>query len=563
MHALPLPFEREPDSAPASPSREPRRARALAIEWAPLAAATALGLALRASFVLPADFPLGDGGLFLTMVEAVREHGYALPREVAYNGLAIPFAYPPLGFYAGALWADLGGAGAIGALRWVPLLASAATVAAFALLARDLLHSRLAQVVATFAYALLPGAYVWMILGGGLTRSFGLLFALLAVRAVLRAFTRPQRRYVALAAWWSALAVLSHLEAALLVAHSAGLFWLLFGRSRATLWRALAIGAGVLALTAPWSALVVARHGLEPLRAAADTGGEPLVGVAALLLSLGSSGAAPVVWPLALLGVLACWVDRKLFAPLWLVAIFALNLRSADNYGAAPIALLAGIGTADVLLPALQPARLHASAHAFGRRLPRLAVAVPGRFQAGVLVLLLLFALGASVQLGALRAQALTPQQRDALVAVSTTTPPDARVLALATTGDGARRWGWTRDALGEWFPVLAQRRAVVTPQGQEWLGTHGRAVAAYRDVHRCVHQDIACVETQAARHGVTFDHVLLPRLPSDAAASALGTRPPICCPELEAALASDPRYERVFDLAGGTLFRRREAFAP
>src|SRR5581483_7862715 len=80
-----------------------------------------LGLALRGMPVLANDFPLNDGGLFSVMIEAVRGARYGLPWSVTYNGLEIPFAYPPLGFVLGALLADLTHTSGIAVLRWLPL----------------------------------------------------------------------------------------------------------------------------------------------------------------------------------------------------------------------------------------------------------------------------------------------------------------------------------------------------------------------------------------------------------------------------------------------------------
>ena len=61
------------------------------------------GTFVRVMPVLQAGFPLNDGGLFYTMTSDLQKAGYALPAVTTYNGLGIPYAYPPLPFYLAAL----------------------------------------------------------------------------------------------------------------------------------------------------------------------------------------------------------------------------------------------------------------------------------------------------------------------------------------------------------------------------------------------------------------------------------------------------------------------------
>lgn len=58
-----------------------------------------------------AKFPINDGGLFYVMIRAIQANGFRLPDYVHYNGLSIPFVYPPLGLYVGAGISSLLGIG--------------------------------------------------------------------------------------------------------------------------------------------------------------------------------------------------------------------------------------------------------------------------------------------------------------------------------------------------------------------------------------------------------------------------------------------------------------------
>ena len=204
------------------------RAYALAI-----AGAVALGFLVRAGFVLGSGFPLNDGGLFYQMVRDLQHAHYAIPDTTTYNGDSLPFVYPPLGLYLAAMLNDVTGMGLATVFRVVPLVASTLTIGAFFLLARDMLKSRVAVIAAVFVFAVVPRSFLWLIMGGGVTRSFGLLFALLTMHAAHAMYTRADRRYAALAALFAALAFLCHIEMAWFAAFSSGLFFLAYGRNRA------------------------------------------------------------------------------------------------------------------------------------------------------------------------------------------------------------------------------------------------------------------------------------------------------------------------------------------
>src|SRR4051794_14912665 len=141
----------------------------------------ALGAVLRLGPALRADFPLNDGGMFLRMVEEVQQARYMLPVFTSYNGMHIPFAYPPLGFYLAAGGSDALGVAPIDVLRVLPAVLTTLALSVFAIAARSVLRSSVGAATATLAFAIAPCAYEWMIMGGGLTRSVGMLSAVLAL----------------------------------------------------------------------------------------------------------------------------------------------------------------------------------------------------------------------------------------------------------------------------------------------------------------------------------------------------------------------------------------------
>ena len=131
-------------------------------------------------------FPLNDGGLFVVMIRDILADGFRLPIGTSYNAAGIPFAYPPLALYLAAVLVKITALPMPELLRWLPLIANLGTVAAFAALARSLAPERGSATAAALLFPTLPFSIEWLVTGGGLTRSFGMLFLTLAVLAAHR-----------------------------------------------------------------------------------------------------------------------------------------------------------------------------------------------------------------------------------------------------------------------------------------------------------------------------------------------------------------------------------------
>ena len=562
MHETPTQArtELETTTGALSPAEEPRLFRLA------LVGALLLGLAVRAYHVLSYDFPLNDGGLFYMMAGELRDAGYRLPAQTDYNGIGAPFAYPPFGLYVAALLADVTPLALIDLFRLLPLLVSVATVAAFGLLAGAMLRSTVAVVAAVVAFALVPRSFIWLLMGGGVTRAFGILFALLALHQVYLLYTRRSARYEAPAAVFAALTVLSHLETAWFLAYSIVLFFLAFGRHRQGLLSSAAIALGTALLTAPWWGSVLAEHGLSPFVAASHTNDSILSDAGKrryLLFSLlrfvfTGEALFPIIGTIALLGVLVCVLTRRPFLPLWWAVIILLSGRSYPTLTMVPLALLAGIGVAEVLLPLASRlvgregslASPVADAPPAGASPPvdtKLLQTVPLlALFVGLLCYATFSALTKHRSLGgeAVALVGLSADERAAMRWVARELPPDSRVLVV-TGGQ------WWTDKTAEWFPVLARRHSIATVQGTEWLpgGAYRHREWVYELAQRCAERDTACLDEWQSETGWTFTHVYVAQAGSD-----------VCCRSLRAALAAHAGYDRVYDGLGAAIFVRRDA---
>jgi hypothetical protein len=507
-----------------------------------LLAAIALGIGVRAYHVLSADFPLNDGGLFYAMTRDLQAAHYHLPAFTSYNDAAIPFGYSPLGFYLAGLLDDWTPLTLVDAFRWLPLVASCLIVVVFAELARTLLRSRTAAVVAVLAFSVLPRSYIWLLMGGGVTRSLGFLFGLLTLRLLYALYTERRWRYLPLVSLTAALTAMSHLGTAPFVAFSGVLFLIAYGRHRQALLATAAAALGALVLSAPWWLTVIRAHGLGPFLAAGATGGTifralSLHETVLTLAQLGLGTAESVLAVIGMLGALGFFYSlamRDWLLPAWWIAIVTLDARQGSTFSTVPIALLAGVAVARLLLPALRGLPLTTLRRSPGRA---------GWSAEAVLGVFLVFAvLSAFVRTpipgGMTDMGALTPAELQAMRWAGERTPAGARFLIVAGTP-------WEIDRTSEWLPALAHRRSVATVQGYEWrpIGEFARKKREYNDLQGCAGWVSQCLKDWAAATGQAYTYVYLPKSPDRS-----------CCGVLRWSLERDPDYRLVYDGPGATV---------
>ncbi|MBV9544043.1 MAG: hypothetical protein JOY61_06670, partial [Chloroflexi bacterium] len=74
----------------------------------------------------------------------------------------------------------------------------------------------------------------------------------------------------------------------------------------------------------------------------------------------------------------------------------------------------------------------------------------------------------------------------------------------------------WEQDMAGEWFPVLANRPSVLTPQGSEWLGArlYARKICLFQNIRDVAgwQNGIADLEAWASERGVTYTDLYVSR---------------------------------------------------
>ena len=472
-------------------------------EWAGLIVYTAilLGAFLRFNPPLVSGFPVGDGGMFAVMLDDLKATRYLLPEFTTYNHANIPYAYPPLGFYAGRIVADLLGLTAVQALRWVPAFFASLSIPAFYLLASRLLKNKYYAAVSTLFFALMPRSLSWFVSGGGLTRSPGQFFMLLTLAFVVRLYKENRRSDIYWGGLFAGLTIMSHPEAAVHMIASVILLWIMLGHSRATFINLVGVGLVALIVTVPWWGTVIHYHGIAPFLNASQTGQKTLAVLNLVSFDFTEEVFATLIAVLGLLGLAHRLIHREYLLPIWLAVPFLVEGRSAVLPAAIPLAMLAGIGFVDVVLLALLPGA--------GKELDESGQL--SRVEFGIFIYLLLFLVFSTYQFGLqLAARTLSLPDQQAMNWVRQNTAADSRFLVL--TGTNAV----TCDLVLEWFPAIANRPSIYTVQGTEW--TKGANFAAYVEstyaAQKCLsNSDLPCLDSVMNRSN--YDYMYVSKIPS------------------------------------------------
>ncbi|NDJ62804.1 MAG: hypothetical protein GYB67_16905 [Chloroflexi bacterium] len=456
--------------------------------------------------LIDASVPFTLGGLYVEFAQQIAANAYRLPATIPfYTDGGLPFAYPPLVFYAIAVLIHALGVDPFTVVVFLPPLIAILTLPSFVILTRQLELSRPTQIVALAGFALLPSAFAEPITSDGLVEAFGLLALIWVLIAAARAYRSDSwRTALILAGLWGVGALISPglaygLIPLMIVVGAADVI-----RAQDRGWvlrRWLVIGAVALIVAAPYWLAVITTHGPGVFTATLinEQGGlstsllrplAPLVGVsnpAALPTTTFWSG---VVWN----GLIYLGLIYALFTRRWLFAltyvIFSAIPREGSWMVTVPAAVLAALALTRGLIPLINGwARDHL--HRRARRL----------LSAGVALLLAANIVGsAALTLDGMRARAQIRPAHVALmqqIAASDTIPAAARFIVVDI------------EPVIEWFPQLARRTTLNVRFGAEWRPDEQARINALNGrIGGC--RDLDCVFQAAHDLAYAYDPLYL-----------------------------------------------------
>jgi len=491
-----------------------------------LVAGFGAGIGIRAFYAFRSSFPVNDGGLFYDMARDLQDANFGIPAFTRYNGGEIPFVYPPLSIYLAALGDTLTPIPLEELFSILPFAGAVFALWAFFRLASALFPTdRWTVAAATAAFGLAPRSFIWLVMGGGLPRGFGLALALLATREAYLLTTGPfNRRRVVTCGILAGLTALTHLETAAFLAFTLLLVTLL--RPATGIRRLSMAGVVAIVLCAPWFLTMVTVHGLSPFFAGMHEGGRL---VRDGTISFGwvesfvrnpvhtSEPYFPIIGALGVVGALYALVRGDWLVPVWWMATGILGMRAFPTYVTVATCLMAGYTVGQLLVPEL--ARRFGNAPGGRQLLAATAVAF------GVFWITATGSVSYNRGEAGVFLESLPASDQAAMKWVSLRTDEDATFAVVPADI-------WPADYPSEWFPALADRESLTTPQGYEWVpGAFNDRVAIHDELLACASQDAACLET--ALSGLGIDYIYIPAP---------------CCTTLKASIRLSQDYQVHFD---------------
>lgn len=454
-----------------------------------LLAAILFGGAFRILPAWQAGFPINDGGMFYTMIVDLQANHFIAPAYTTYNQVSIPFVYPPLGFYLAGAISSLLKISPVMVLQWLPGILNTCTIPAFYFFAREITGNKLQAGITSLIYAATPHLTSWLSMGGGLTRSLGMLFMLLTLGYTHRVFTRDNHRDMLGVVIFGALTVLSHTEAPVYAVAIAMYIWLIKSRSRKGFFKGIIIAAGIFILAAPWYWRAISIHGFGPLLSISQSGNHSL-GAIFKLINIQILTEEPflgLLGSLGILGIAMLVANKNFFIPVMLPVIYLTQPRSAHIMANLPLALAAGYFIVEILLPSIQMGMSR------------------GKWAGGFLAVLAVYLFGNSIYYElSLATRHLSQQDRFAMEWVERNTSQKSSFLVISGNQNAFC------DPITEWFPSIAMRKSVTTIQGSEWLAGEkfGDRSQGVQQLQACLDNGLECLTTKASQLGVTFDHI-------------------------------------------------------
>ena len=502
-----------------------------------LSFAILLGGYARLWQVLPSTFPLNDGGMFYQMTKEIIQNHYKLPFFTHYNGLEIPFVYPPLPFFLIGFFSHIFRIDLLDAFRIFPAIISTFSIPAMFFLTKEITGNKTITALSTIVFSLMPASFNWLIMGGGISRSLGFVFSLLTIQQTWKLYKKKRYKYVINVAILSSLTVLSHPEAIIHTIAGVVVLFLFWGRSRKGILFSGLVLSLVILFTSPWWLINLERHGLAPFLAAGRTGWHQLDAIFKLwVFNFSDEINLRITGVLALIGLFLLLAKREYFLPLWLIVTYFLEPRSAPLYITPILAMLAAytINELFLIFNNLENPTKNKSYTSWAENL------FQGKTVKVVFTLFLSYWVFSAyaIPVYILRNTTLGRNDLTTFRWIEENIPAGSRFAVLT-------RFKPLTDPVSEWFPALTGMVSVNTPQGLEWIGNvdFNHFLLSSMELQNCFEQQRECLETWQRKNNVEFEYIYVRKTSKKRSGEEYAIQSP-----LEMSLIASNSYHLIYD---------------
>ncbi len=449
---------------------------------------------------ISAGFPINDGGMFYKMTQVIQQNGFRVPAYFVYNGQNIPYAYPPLAFFITAGINYLLGIPLLDIFQFLPAIILVGTIPVFYGLANAFLGDKLQAGIATLLFALTPRSITWFIMGGGITRSMGLLFLMLAVKYLYLIYRTPSSKNLNFSIIFCVLVVLTHPEAAFHTAAIALLLWMYYDRTRRGFWKTVIISSATFVLTAGWWLPLIHQIGFDPFITASQTGMNSTAGFLYPFVHFNDEPFITFIMVFGFLGMMTELASRRYILILFYFLPFIVELRNAGNVAILPLALLGSSAICNLILPGLQ------KIISYKNKLDSSSLYPNWLLLCGFCFISIYLLSAMQFHAVHLANQHVSKLNREAMEWIKKYTLENSVFLVLTGYNDPIRDW------TSEWFPALTERVSLTTVQGREWIKEENfvTIIGDYQKFQNCLNSTtpLVCISEETIHQGFKFDYI-------------------------------------------------------
>jgi len=466
-----------------------------------------LGAIVRTQYISNSDYPINDGGFFFQMVEDLIDNGFRLPKYTTYNQANIPFAYPPLAFYLTGWLHYYFGIPKLTLFQYLPVIVSVFTIPAFYYLTNGFLEDKFYRALATFFFAMIPRSFEWFVMGGGITRSFGYIFAILAIYFYMKVFASNYKKaYILLASVFSSLTILSHPVSSLFLAFSIILLFIYSKPTKINIQKNLIMAIVVILLTSPWWITIITNHGVSPFIGAGSSGHANWFEIKNIITQnygYENSYFLTIVSVLALLGAFSGSNKNSIKLTVLLILGYIVIPRGGVDFLTVYLALLATIGFGDILQ--IWNTKQNYEYHN-----------VIQQIKENSKTRIFLFFIIAYVFLAAYTYKYVDNKDQVRLTAydfmamewIRENTEEDSALLLYPSWDE---KMYWWNDYRAEWLPAITKRESVTTVQGYEWLpDSFTERIFMYTDLRFCKQRGSECIKQWTEKFDIDVNFIVV-----------------------------------------------------
>lgn len=464
------------------------------------------GFLIRATPAYLRNFPLNDGGMFFTMVEDLISANLNLPETTSYNGLGIPYSYPPFAFYLLAFVSKHFHVPLLDLFKWTPVILSTLSIVAIYFLAKELTNEPLLASISSLSFAMLPATTTWLIMGGGVTRSFGMFFSILTIIFSYRLYISGKWKDVILTSLFGSLLVYSHPEWTIQTVSTIFLFFVGIKEKKRNIFLTFIVAISVLLITMPWWLRIFQSNPSAHFNAI-QTGLYDLYNLLPpIMLTIGREPYFPIITLSGIFGVAYLIISRKIYwLGIWFLLPFIADPRIAFSVVTIPLSIASSYGLIILsqcfdFLGKLRLENLWVDS-AVEQDFNQLWKSSMFRWVMGFFIIYsLLGGFGNILQNSDV---VLDKEILESFDWVRNSIPHKSNFLVI--TGEPL-----FTNPIQEWFYPMTKSNSLTTYQGVEWLPNFYKSVSLNFWLQDCKFKTISCLDEWRVLSPVSFEYIYL-----------------------------------------------------